>query len=121
MGFSQSDYLAMKCRLEKTAPVASAGQLVDQESKLHDQIIAFCNEQWPRWKFIHARMDQRSTIALGAQDFTIFRPDGRLLMVECKKKGGKLSPEQSAWVMEMALLGHIVYTIRSMDEFKGLL
>jgi len=58
------------------------------EVKLHEKIIAHCESQWPRWKFIHARTDRRSTIAVGCQDFTIFMPGG-VLCVECKKVGAE--------------------------------
>jgi len=121
MGFQMSDYFAMKARLEKTAPVAPTSQPVDQESKLHADIIEFCDTRWPRWKYIHARMDKKSCIQVGAQDFTIFLPDGRFLLVECKARGGKLDPDQQIWRKEMEMIGHTVHTIWSMDEFLALL
>ena len=90
---------------------------VQSEGELHDEIIKHCNAQYPRWKVIHARMDQRSTIAVGAQDFTIFVPAGRTICVECKAKGKKRTPEQLAWAKEMSMLGHDVHCIYSMAEF----
>jgi hypothetical protein len=39
------------------------------ERVLHDEIIEWCNEQRPRVKYIHARMDRKSTINKGANDF----------------------------------------------------
>lgn len=90
------------------------------ERDLHDQIIAFCNSQWPRWKFIHARMDQKSTVAPGAQDFTIFAPGGQCWCVECKKPGGKMTTEQLAWKKEMDLLGWNVATIYDYSGFLDL-
>jgi hypothetical protein len=92
-------------------------EAVDLEGKLHGEIILYCNAQYPRWKVIHSRMDQRSTIAAGAQDFTIFVPAGRTICVECKAKGKKRTPEQLAWAKEMAMLGHDVHCIYSMAEF----
>ncbi|HZV35510.1 MAG TPA: hypothetical protein VFB72_13130 [Verrucomicrobiae bacterium] len=95
------------------------------ERILHDRIMEFCDSQWPRWKFIHARMDMRSTIAVGAPDFTIFVPGGKVVCVECKRKGQKPTVQQSAWRMEMNKLGHDIKLITSMDEFmdvvKGML
>lgn len=120
MGISPSDYLAMKARLEKPMASQSAGEPVDREGKLHEDIIKFCGDQWPRWKIIHARMDKRSTIAVGAQDFTIFRPGG-VLLVECKKKGGKLDPDQQIWRKEMEMIGHTVHIVWSMNDFEKLL
>ncbi len=90
---------------------------VDLEGKLHDQIIKWCDEQWPKVKFIHARMDQKSTIQVGCQDFTIFMPGGRTVSVECKAKGKKLDPDQLIWHKEMSMLGHHVLTVWSFEEF----
>jgi hypothetical protein len=64
-------------------------QPVLRESDLHTDIREYCDKQWPRWKFIEARFGQRSTIAIGFQDFTIFLPNGKVLCVECKRKGQK--------------------------------
>jgi len=90
------------------------------ESHLHESIVAYCNSNWPRWKYIRARMDRESTIAVGAQDFTIFMPGGRVLCVECKAKGKKRSMEQLNWAKEMEMLGHQVHLIYSFDEFLSL-
>lgn len=62
-------------------------------------------------------MDKRSTIAVGGQDFTIFANLGRVFLVECKRKGEKLSPEQLAWKLEMEMAGHTVHTVWSYAEF----
>lgn len=87
---------------------------------LQEQIRAFCAEQWPKWLVIQARSDQRSTIAVGAHDFTVFLPGGRLLCVETKAKGKKQTPEQLAWAKQMEMLGHTVHVCRSLDEFRNL-
>lgn len=87
---------------------------------LHEMIVHWCNSQWPRVKFISARTDQRSTIAVGAHDFTLYLPKGRVLNVECKARGGKLSIEQQAWIRELQMLGHEVQVVWSFDEFLKL-
>ena len=94
---------------------------VDREIKgLHLPIIDWCNAQWPRVKYIHARTDIPSGIAEGAQDFTLFLPGGRTLCIECKAKDGKLSDEQRIWAKEMDMQGHTVHIVRSMAEFIAL-
>lgn len=93
----------------------------DKESELHDRIIYYCESHWPKWKFIHCRMDKRSTIAKGAQDFTIFIPKGRTLCVECKTKDGKLDSDQMGWAHEMNKNDHTVHVVRSFEEFLALL
>lgn len=65
-------------------------------------------------------MDKRSTIAAGCQDFTIFTP-GRVLCVECKRVGGKLTLEQNAWAIEMKMLGYEVRVVETFEEFLNLL
>lgn len=90
---------------------------VDLECKLHTEIIKYCDAQWPKWKYIHARMDKRATIGKGVQDFTIFAPD-RVLCIECKARDKKLEPEQLAWAKEMEMLGYTVHCIRSWEEFE---
>lgn len=118
---SHAQYLEMLQRTDrKGLRLPAKPDAVARELPLHDEIMAHCNKQWPRWKFIRARSDQRSTIAEGANDFTIFMPSGRLLLVEVKSKTGKLSPVQRDWAHEMKLLGHTVYECRSMSEFMAL-
>jgi len=107
-------------RMSGKAPVAR--QMADgikRELDLHDQIIGHCQAQFPRWKYIRARPDQPSGIAVGAQDFTIFMPN-RVLCIECKRPGSKLDSDQLAWRKEMEMLGHQVHTIYSMEEFLNL-
>ena len=98
-----------------TPPSACHGEKL--EMPLHDKIMAHCAAQFPRWLYIRARSDMASTIAVGAQDFTIFLPGGRVLCVECKSATGKCSPEQAGWHFEMQRLGHQVYVVRSFGEF----
>lgn len=103
-------------------PVAGEPEIihapVNQESELHDEIEAWCLSQHPRVKYIHARMDKRSTIAVGAPDFVLFLLGGRVLCVECKAKQGKLTPEQLAYHKELEMLGHHPIVVRSFEEFK---
>lgn len=83
---------------------------------LHAQIVEWCGKQWPPVKFIQARADKKSTIAVGACDFVLFLPAGRTVLVECKAKNGKLSKEQAIWAKELEMLGHTVYLVRSMAD-----
>jgi hypothetical protein len=113
MGILVSDFEQMKARTQQ----AILKKAEPKESELHAKIREYCKDQWPRWKFIECRMDKRSTIAVGAQDFTIFRPDGKVLCVECKRRGQKLSQEQKAWKKEMEMLEHHVFVIHGWEGF----
>lgn len=93
------------------------GEAVEREIPLHNEIMKWLDSQYPRWRYIRARSDRESTIAVGAQDFTIFAPVGRTICIECKAKGGKLSTDQRTWHKEMEMLGHTVHTVWSFEEF----
>ena len=120
MRLSLAEYLTIQARIDSNS-VRRGTEPVERESDLHNDIIAHCNAQWPRWKFIHCRTDRRSTIAIGAPDFVIFLPHGRVLCLECKRKNAKPTTEQIAWQKEMQLLGHAVHVVRSMEEFQKLI
>jgi hypothetical protein len=62
-------------------------------------------------------MDRKTTQAPGVPDFIIALEDGRTLWVEAKAKGGKLRPEQAAWLSGLRSLGHVAAAVWSFDEF----
>ena len=110
--------LAEQSFCSQPCPASKDGHAVaGLEGSLHEEIQRYCDSNFPPWKVIHARMDKKSTIPNGAQDFTIFMPQGQVLCVECKSGTGKLSPEQLIWSKELAMLGHTVHVVRSMEEF----
>lgn len=122
MNPSTSDYIAMLTRLDKNKvrdqPTSADVRTSQRESTLHDQIIEYCNSQWPKFKYIHARMDKRSTIQVGAPDFCpIFLPGGKIIIFECKRQGEKCTPEQLAWHKELEMLGHTVHVIYTFSQF----
>lgn len=92
----------------------------EKESDLADEILKFCEAQWPRWKILRARRDRPSTIPVGCQDDTIFASDGRVFLFELKTKSGKPDAGQLAWHKELEMLGFKVHVIRSMVEFKSI-
>lgn len=91
-----------------------------KEAALHTEIMAWCETQWPRVMYIHARMDKRPTIGVGICDFVLFLPESRVLCIECKAKGRKRTPEQVAWAFQMQRLGHEVHLVRNWAEFQQL-
>ena len=87
------------------------------EKELHRQIMDHCDKQWPRWKYVHSRMDKPTGTGAGVSDFVIFLPCARILIVEVKRPGQKLSLAQHAWHAELAKLGHTVYVVHDLKEF----
>ena len=119
VSWTESQVIAHEQKLRKPDPTAPPNA-VERESKLHEEIMRHCDHQWPRWKYIHCRMDRESTIAVGAPDFVIALPGGRVIWIECKAKDGKRSVEQLAWATQMEMLGHTVHLVRSFEEFLEL-
>lgn len=121
MGFSEHDFQKFVSRGLVASKAAS--DAVTKEvghGGLHDAIERWCNDQWPKVKYVHSRTDQSSSTANGVPDFILFLNGGRVLCVECKTRTGKLTPEQAAWSFEMTRLGHTVHIVRSMREFLEL-
>jgi len=122
-GMSQADVDAHNARVSGKSPDAmnSAATPVARESQLHDEIIEFCGNQYPHWKFRHARMDRKTTEECGVEDFTIFATGNRTFHFECKAKGKKRTPEQLAWALEMRMLEHEVHCIESFSQFLAII
>ncbi len=106
-----------RCKI-RDGPAAADAE--PREIPLHDKILKWCANQWPRWKVIRARPDKPSGIQVGAQDLTVFSPGGRVFCVELKSRDGKLSKQQAAWAVEMDMLGHRVHVVRSLREFLAI-
>ncbi len=124
---SKQDLIDMQRRIAAArkmpiaAPTLPAGEpltAAPMESDLHGKIKEHCQAQWPRWKAVSARMDKKSTLPVGCQDFTIFADKGRVFCFECKAKGKKPDADQLIWHKEMAMLGHKVHIIWTFEEFK---
>ena len=122
MGISYAQFLEMKSRTEigKKSKLAIVGDGTGEplEIPLHRKIMAWCDSQFPKWKYIRARSDRKSTIALGAQDFTIFASAGRTFCVEVKSSTGKLDSAQLIWKKEMDMNAHTVHLVQSMEDFE---
>ncbi len=57
---------------------------------------------------VHARTDQKSGIAVGWPDYTLFLPGGRVLLIEFKQRGKKPTEEQEATIAALRASGHDV-------------
>jgi hypothetical protein len=91
---------------------------VEDESDLHNAIIDYCKSKG--WQYLHGSMAHRSRRTLGENDFTILADRSQVRFVECKSKNGKLSPDQQAFIAHAKKNGHVVYVVRSLDEFVKL-
>lgn len=87
------------------------------EKYLHRDIMDYCDSQWPRWKYIHSRMDKSSRNAIGTPDFVIALPGRVTIYVEAKRPGEKPTLEQRNFIAELLKLGQLVYVVHDMREF----
>jgi hypothetical protein len=106
------DYEARRYKAPKATPDAT-----DDESELQDAIIAECRRRG--WWVDYSRMDLATTRPRGAPDLYVFAHE-KLLIIECKTKKGKQTPEQVGVAMMLEKLGHKLHVIRSFREFLEL-
>jgi hypothetical protein len=65
-------------------------------------------------------MANRTYRTKGEPDFTILAHGAQVRFVECKRKNGKLTKEQQAFIVHAARNGHVVHVVRSLEEFAQL-
>jgi hypothetical protein len=99
-------------------PCARTGG-VSHEAELHEEIFDECRQRG--WIALHGSMAERTCRTLGEPDFVILADGGRVLLVECKSRSGKLSPAQAALKHHAEKLEHTIHVVRSLGEFLKLL
>jgi VRR-NUC domain len=82
---------------------------------LHHPIIAECKRRG--WRYIYSDPTRPATIGEGVCDFIIFADRGRVFLIECKSKTGKLKDEQAIFICWVKKLGHEAHVITAMSEF----
>ena len=97
-----------------------AGELAEDESKLHQDIKTWCRQQFPPWLVFSGSMAHKTKRTLGEPDLEIWASGGRTLHIELKTKTGKLSLDQLGVQHQAAALGHTLHVVRSMKEFLAL-
>lgn len=119
MSFSNAEFLEMQARCDRSRKVIcenlEAPRGVSKESDLHDQIISFCKSKG--WIYFHGSMAHKTHRCSGEPDFQILADGGRVFLIECKTKIGKLSPEQAGLKIWAERLGHTIHVVRSLEEF----
>lgn len=102
-------------RIAAGQPAGRSAAAVARESDLHDAILAYCRSRG--WPVVHSRMDVPQTAGVGTPDFVVALPGGRTVWVEAKAAGGKLRPEQAAWLAALQAKGHTAAVVRSLPDF----
>lgn len=83
------------------------------EKSIHDDIIAYLRRNI--LPYDHSRMDRASTNKVGQPDFSIYIHN-RVLFLEIKRQGGKLSEDQIKRHAELEAYGNKVEVIYSYSE-----
>lgn len=121
--WTQSDIDAQNRKASGVKPIlmddVDAAQWPGPENELHEQVMAYCKQR--KWPYVHSRMDKRSHTALGVPDFVIAMGNGVTAWVECKKRGGKVKPEQAGFIMALKIQGHKAGVVFSMEDFLALI
>lgn len=113
MRMTWAEFLAYNAK-SGAAPMP-AGEGVEKEADLHDQIIAYCKMK--RWVYSHSRMDKATTTALGIPDFIIAADNGRTFWIEAKGAKTKVTREQEGMIHWLQSLGHKAAICRNFEEF----
>ena len=117
---SKFQFEQMQARLNRPDPAPDAPDHLRPESALHQQVKELCQGQWPRWKFVHARMDRATPRdQTGVCDFVLCLPDRVTVYLELKRPGEKNSLAQRDWMAEMARLGHEVHVAHDLAEVRA--
>lgn len=89
----------------------------DKEYQLHQDIMEYCDAQWPRWKYIHSRFGVKTRNEPGVPDFIIALPRRLTIYVEAKRPGEKLTPAQRDYFAELSKLDQLFFIVHNMQEF----
>lgn len=116
MRLTETEYQILLMRNPKAQLLPpKPGTAARRESDLHDDIKNECNRRG--WIALHGSMAHRAHRTIGEPDFVILADGGRLILIEAKAAGGKLSSEQAALHAWASKLGHTVHVVRSLEEF----
>lgn len=88
------------------------------EAQLHYDIIDECKTRG--WKYFHGSMAHKTRRKKGEPDFIILCDKGRVLLVECKDRDGKMSVAQNEVLAHARKLGHTIHVVRSIEQFKDI-
>lgn len=101
----------------QTGEEAMAAYSARSEKELQKQIAGILGVRGIR--YLNPAMSKRSPLPIGWADFTIFISPGRVIFMECKIEGGKLTKEQAefgAWATERGFPYAVVTTLKQAIE-----
>lgn len=114
MKITQEQYALILARRGET-PQPAQSKAAKRESDIHGEIIQECRRRG--WIYFHGSMAHATKRTTGEPDFVILADAGRVLLVEVKRPGGKLSTDQIAMQAHARKLGHTIHVVYSFEEF----
>jgi hypothetical protein len=108
---SPKDRESLKCKTTKELVAKSDIRL---EKELHELVSGHLRSYG--FPFVHARMDKKSTIAVGWPDFTVC-VHGKFVCFELKTPRGTLSDEQIVYQQQIISGFGDYHVVRSFQEF----
>lgn len=118
--WTEADVAAHNARLRREVFVdAERIVAVREEASLHNEILEACHKRG--WIALHGSMAHKTFRTPGEFDFIILANCGRVFLVECKTRTGKLTTEQFALHHWARNLGHDPRVLRSLAEFEAML
>lgn len=87
-----------------------------REDKLRDEVLQEIRDRV--WKAFYGTTARATGRTLGEPDIICAADRGRTFYIELKTKTGKLSTDQQAVHAHLRKLGHEVFVVRSLQEFK---
>jgi hypothetical protein len=109
----------MRKTLSEKVPIISDKKdpcAVDKEHVLHGQIVEEVKSRG--WLCFYNYWGAKAPRPAGEPDMLVYAPKGRLILLEAKAKGKKLSPAQAGVVCHMAKMGFVVFTVRSIEHVR---
>ena len=110
-----SAYQAYLAKESARNRVPAPDDAADDEGELHRQIKEYCASKM--WLVESGSMAHKTKRRAGECDLTVAMDNGKTAWVECKKKGGKLTPEQAETIHWLKRLGHIAFVCYSLEQF----
>jgi hypothetical protein len=110
-------YQLKRTKMPRLFPTVTRSE--ERESKLHEAVEGYLKSLGQRAYWIHARMDQASTIRNSAADYNGWI-DGVPFAVELKVRGNKPTPEQQGELRWAANAGARTGVAYSLSEFVAI-
>ena len=112
-----ADYMA-----KHNAPTWVVPEWAIQEDSCTESVLAGKIQKWARDKGYPCQSNRqtkraKSLLTPGWPDVTMILPKGRVLFLELKGHGGRMSEEQKQLALQFSMLGTLIHRVTSFKRF----